>query len=1137
MFDYSRATEAQKQVLDSKDKNVLVSAAAGSGKTTVMIEKIVRLILDSKISIQNFLVLTFTKASAEDMKNKLINRLSFEKQTPFILEEIDNISVSDVSNLHSFCARLLKSYFYAIGLDPTFVVIDEVEQQKLKTKALDRLFDSEASNGNLEFYEISDIFSNNRKDGKLREQILKIYEFSKSIVDFEAWQENNFERVYDLDLDKNKCAEIIKNYAKNIVNILQGEINDLKNEINQNLDNDDKKKLIEYIDSIDTKLLELNYRQKFDVFAESVKNIGKFKTIPKVEEESKYYQEKCLQLKAVVKSRIDTITNALFTESDDTIETIKNSISTIKKFVRTIYELSKKFDNIYSALKREQGVLDFNDLEMFALKVLEDSEVLAEVKKKYKYIFVDEYQDINSVQEKIITLISSENNRFMVGDIKQSIYGFRLCDPEIFLDKYNTYKWQTDKNESISLNKNFRSHKDILEFVNIIFDNTMTKSFGGVDYKQDARLDPGKIVDRGTHARATLMYIDTSDIETKKDNNNSNLPIYSVKNHEYTESVEAKKAYLEGMIIANKISELLSNSSYTIVDKETKKERRIMYKDIVLLVHSRNQYLNDLLDVLDSLGIPISSDITADVFEDEDILALKNMLLVLSNSCVDKPLFSLMYSNLFNFSPNDLAQIKENGEYKYFYQNVFNIKNDNSELYYKVISFIETINRYRKFAGFMMIKDLCYKIIDEFHIEQYMMASSNRSERLAKLHKFISSLGYMTLNEFLLNNDLNNLSCECKTNSNSVRVMTIHKSKGLEFPVVFLIGVGNKFNLKSVYGDLSVSKELGICMNYFNIENKYKNTSLPRAASKIIENKKFFEEEQRLLYVALTRAIDYLFVSGCAKFDSLEEKFSPTPMSFIEWFAPLILSKDYANSNVFDIEHYDVSGIEKWSKEDKNNNVLIGEFEPNIISALKNNIGYEYLYEAETNTPRKTSVTDIVKSSTINDEKTYKYSNIESSAERGTVYHKVFEYLSLLETKEEEIYKVLNNLIKSRALTEEDIKLIDIKQILECINAPEFRNVINNASWIKKETEFYMLVGEGDRKDRVEVQGIIDLLVEVDGEIILYDYKTGYLNQELSIKKYAKQLEQYKLAAERIFGKKISKSRIIAVDMGKIFSI
>ena len=1142
MFDITKATEEQKQVLLEKDKNILVSAAAGSGKTTVMIEKIVRLILETKVSIENFLVLTFTKASAEDMKNKLIARLSFETMSPFILEQIDSIPVSDVSNLHSFCARLLKSYFYAIGLDPTFSVIDEVQQSRLKERALDKLFDGETKQGNVKFFEIADIFQNSRKDAKLREQILKIYEFSKSQVDFDEWFHKTLNDSYTTDLNKNKCSEIIKNYAKNIVYVFKDEIANLKARMVSELHDDDtRKKLTIYLDSLDTKLSMLKFRDSFEVFADSVRSVGKYDTIPKVVVDYDYWKNECLKIKVDIKSRVDTISGAIFSEPDSTLDSVKKCLVEIREYVLTMFDLTRKFDEIYLALKKEIGALDFNDLEMFALNVLEDREVLEEVKNKYKYIFVDEYQDINSVQEKIITLISKENNRFMVGDIKQSIYGFRLCDPEIFLQKYNDYKVSGTKSTSISLNKNFRSHQDILEFVNMVFDDTMTKSFGGVDYKDEARLVAGKTAEEKDSPRATIMFVDTTSLEKTNDGENiKDLGVYSVKNHEYIETLDNKKAYLEGMVVANKISELVSSSKYKIIDKETRKERQIMFKDIVILVHSRNEYLNNLLDVLDSVQIPISSDITSDVFEDEDILALKNMLLVISNEAQDKPLFALMYSNLFKFTPDELSRIKLCGQYKYFYEHVTNFDGD-EKLLEKVTAFWQTIERYKKLASFVSVKNLCYKIIDEFCIEKNMIASHTSAERLAKLGKFLSSLPDDLLTEFLANSDISTLACECKTSSNSVKVMTIHKSKGLEFPVVFLVGTSNKFNMKSVYGDLHVSKELGICMNYFNTKERYKTSSLSRSASKIIENKKFFEEEQRLLYVALTRAIDYLFVSGCAKKDSLPEKFSPTPMSFMEWFAPILLNPENENSSIFDIEEYDVSDIPAWNKSENQMPVLIGRPNDTLVHDLKKTLEYVYPYEEQTRTPQKTTVTKIVEATRLYEKpsqpETSNKMQVVNSAERGTAYHKVLEQMTLLENSVEEVQNIIAGLYKKKILTNDQVMMIDPQKLLDCVCDKSFRNDVLNATWIKKETEFYMLIGQGERKDMVEVQGIADLIIKSKNEVILYDYKTGYLTEALANHKYKAQLDLYKMAVERIFGTKITKSCIIAVDMGQIFNI
>ena len=1134
MFNIEKATNEQKQVLDTKNRNILVSAAAGSGKTTVMIEKIVQTMLDTHTPIENFLVLTFTKASASDMKNKLSNRLASEKMSPFVLNAMDSIAVADIATIHSFCARVLKSYFYEIGLDPTFSVIEELEQNKLKNRALDKLFNEEAEKGNYDFFELADIFSNKRKDDKLREQILKLYDFSKAQYNYDEWFQESVQGVYDINLDSNKSAKIIKNYAKNIVNLYKNAIFELKEQIvKANGDENEIKKLIVYLDTIDTNISQIRYDLQFEKFVDSVVEFGGFGRIPSVITTIPEFKEKCGQLKEEIASRIKTIKLALTSSGDNSTKQIQDALLLTKNRVVALNGLMKRFEEIYSELKKELGVLDFNDLEMNTIKVLESEDVLKSIKQQYKYIFVDEYQDINSVQETIISKIAGDNNRFMVGDVKQSIYGFRLCDPDIFLEKYSEYK-NSENSVSIDLNKNFRSHKDILCFVNMVFDNTMTKMFGGVDYKNNARF----VVDdnQSEHSpRVSLVYIDSSSLETKEEDKIDGLPVYSVKNHSNISNIDNKKAHIEGLIIANKIQELV-DSNIMIEDKETKTLRKIEYDDIVLLVQSRNEYLNDLLDVLDTARIPISSDITSDVFEDQEVLALKNMLLIISNMYNDKPLFSLMRSSFFNFSPDELAEIRLKTNAYYFYGAVELFNDESSELFAKITAFKEKIALYKKLSAFLMVKDLCNRIISDFNIREYMLSSKNAPERFSKLNKFLSSLPDVSLEEFLLSSDLSNIESQSMSANKSVRVMTIHKSKGLEFPVVFLIGTGNNFNMKSIQGDVQISKKLGVGMKYFDDEHRYKAQNMPRVAASILENKRFFEEEQRLLYVGLTRAIDYLFVTGVQQSSKLKDSFDDTPKNFMEWFAPIILSND---NQCVKVEKYDASTVMSVELAKDVNDIKIGHFDNELLQNLRKKLSFVYPFEKQIIMPQKTSITKIVNSSSIvtRDEYNHSVSKVSSSVDRGTLYHKILENMSLLETDTSEIKNVIEKLQKLGLISENEASIVNVEQILRCVSNPEFANLIEKAKEIHKEMEFYMLVGDGPKADQIEVQGVIDLLLDLGDELCIVDYKTGSLDEETAKNKYSMQLEGYKTAAQKITGKPVGKMFIFALDEGKLFKI
>ena len=1134
MFNIQKATEEQKQVLLTKNKNILVSAAAGSGKTTVMIEKIVRTMLETRTPIENFLVLTFTKASAADMKNKLASRLAGEPMDNFVLSAIDAVGVADIATIHSFCSRILKSYFYEIGLDPTFSVIEEIEQNKLKNRALDKLFLEEADKGNYEFFELADIFSNKRKDDKLREQILKLYDFSKSKYGYDEWFKKCVEDVYDTNLDNNKSAKIIKNYAKNIVNLYKNEISELKRQLKDSHgDENEIKKLIEYLDTIDTNIMQIRFDLEFDKFLTSVIEFGGFGRIPSKIESIPELKIKCASLKEELSERISTIKQALTAPTNKAFDYIKSALLSTKNRVVALNGLMKKFDEFYSEQKKELGVLDFNDLEMNTIKVLESNAALENIKKQYKYIFVDEYQDINSVQETIISKIAGEDNRFMVGDVKQSIYGFRLCDPDIFLEKYSACK-NDEKSVSIDLNRNFRSHNDILEFVNMVFDETMTKTFGGVDYKNDARFVTKESDKKESRPHVSFVFANSSSIETKNEDKICNLSVYSVKNHVNIENIDNKKAHIEGLLIAEKINELL-DKQIKIEDKETRKLRNIGYEDIVLLVQSRNEYLNDLLDVLDTAGIPISSDITSDVFDDSEVLALKNMLLVISNSYNDKPLFSLMKSNLFCFSPDELAEIRLKTNVYYFYEAVEQFDDENSVLQSKIIAFKEKIALYKKFAGFLMVKDLCLKIISDFNIREYMLASKNASERFSKLNKFLSSLPDTSLEEFLISSDLNNIESQIVPAGKSVRVMTIHKSKGLEFPVVFLIGTGENFNKKSIRGDVQISKSLGACMKYFDDEHRYKTFNMPRVAAAILENKRFYEEEQRLLYVGLTRAINYLFVTGSAPLDKLKEKFDETPVNFMEWFAPIVLSG--GNEHV-SVEIYDAAEIGKFNKQKEANDIKIGRFDAKLLQNLQKNLSFVYPFEKQTITPQKTSVTKIVDSTSLmrGDFEGQKSGNV-SSSDRGTLYHKLFENLTLRESNEQEICLVIEKMKNEKIISDADAQNIIVEKVVLCLNNPEFSSLVNSAKEIYKEMEFYMLDGDGQKSDRVEIQGVIDLLLDFGDGLCVVDYKTGHLDEKTAKSKYSLQLSEYKKAAEKIKEKPVKEMFVFAIDEGKLFRI
>ena len=377
---------------------------------------------------------------------------------------------SDVSNLHSFCARLLKSYFYEVGLDPTFVVLDEQEVEAFKEKALNKLFADKTEAGDKDFYELVDIFSKSRKDTGLREAILKLYNFLCSIVDRDGWYKKSIKGLFDEDLSKNVGAKIINGHMK-------AEKLRCEKLIQEKIDVCAKaglKDLVGYLQSVDSVFKLIRMDSGFLENAKRLNDKPRMPNIPKATEGKEFMQEEVKALKTELIKRFDDLKKyACADEIEDIIPNLKKT----KERLEALYNLTLEFEKNFKTLKREKGGLDFNDLEQYSLLVLKNPTILEEIKKKYEYVLVDEYQDINDVQETILTLLSRENNRFMVGDVKQSIYRFRLCDPEIFLEKYNLYGEDESKGKLILLNANFRSKSGILDFVNAIFNVVMSEDF------------------------------------------------------------------------------------------------------------------------------------------------------------------------------------------------------------------------------------------------------------------------------------------------------------------------------------------------------------------------------------------------------------------------------------------------------------------------------------------------------------------------------------------------------------------------------------------------------------------------------------------------------------------------------------
>jgi len=1110
-------TEEQKIAITNDSHNLLVSASAGSGKTTVMIERIIHLLqkyrtTKTPLSISDFLVVTFTKASASDMKQKLIKKLSELPQDQFVLNQIEKVSTSDISNLHSFCSRLVSAYFYEIGVDPAVHIIDDTEASFLKNKALERLFETKQKMGDSDFFELYDMFQKKRSDEPLKNLLKTFDDNIRENIDGEKWFFDALSKCYEPDLSKNMAAKTINGYVASRVSEIRKEI-DLYLVESREAGID---KLSDYWIDLSSMIGAVNSHNSYIVNAKNVYDI-KIKTAPKLDDDLSWYSARAKNFSEAIKKEFDNFRSNFV--SNDAAQ-LDFCLRRTKEIALKLYNLYKDFEAIYKKLKQEANGVDFGDLQHYALKILSNDEIRESVRKKYRYVLVDEYQDINAVQEKIISLVSSKKNRFMVGDLKQSIYRFRFCDPDIFLNKFATYEKGGDENMLIKLNANFRSDKKILKFVDHIFSGVMTKEFGEYDYKENALFKPDE-KNLDNQNAVNLCFINVAKNEEKPQKAQG---IYSVKNHNQDEKIEQTKAEAEGVLVANKIKEIMQSRN------------DVSYEDFAVLVASRNENVNKFVETLKSYAIPVAADKKYDLMKMPHIQEIVNFIKLSINRNDDFILFRVLKSRFFNFSDNELAAIRLNNKSDRFFEVFYNFDEQNNNcndekilnLCDKVSKFKKVLQKFEKLAKLMQVKEFAKHIVDEFDLMLINMADENGKQNCNNIETFLSALPNVDVFDFVNLYSGFSLNYENECSGNAVKVMTIHKSKGIEFKFVFLINLSNEINLKSLYQTVLFNKNYGVGTDCFDIEKRIQSSSIPISAIRLVEKRKLVEEQQRVLYVAMTRAVEKLFVICSANQDKLLDKFPSRPTAFIDWFSVTIKAE-------LDKKHLDFINFEKYEASDLLN---IKKKQQQSLIFNENQKGedvdwFVYDYDKLKNIPLKNSISKIISAtSDDNYENNYFSEDAVSSAERGTLYHSIFQNIDLmnLENIDSQLDKIFAN------LSESENQLVDKNKIKQTLKLEIFSE-IDKQDIIFKEREFYARVpaaiidkdaGDGE----FIMQGVIDLLIIHSDEVWVIDYKTGKINDE-KLKKYQFQLETYANICEKALNKKVTRKILIFIDEQK----
>lgn len=1105
----------QKLVLESTSQNQLVSAGAGSGKTTVMIKKISDLIVLGQARPSEMIVLTFTNLAASEMKQRLISELNNRLKSATSEEEISNLislisetETSAIDTIDGFCSKMIKKYFFKLNLSPDTNIATGLSLEYYINKALDNCLATALEINHDKVVELADCFEKNMRNlDDLRTNLLSTFNFIMAQKDYESFLALSRNEYTGLHCSAEYLNDYLISTLKTHLTNIQYHINDLASYEN-------------YFNSVKNYLEQISKITKDNNLLQNTKlfnSLPEIARVYKVKDEDRYSYE-------IVKNAINKIKKVIEEFSFISYfnqEYIENNSELFLTFV----DLLEQFISCYLQLKQENKVLDFTDLERCFLSLLDDADIKADLDEQYKYIFVDEYQDINPMQDAIITKLKNENSKvFFVGDVKQSIYGFRQSTPELFLNLYKDYK--TSSNSSVfDMNINFRSNPKILEFNNEIFSHLMTETKTDINYEKDAQFEPKRTDFNSTSNDIEIAVFNSENTNDEYEYNT----IYSVQHHLNTPKNLASTH--QAKFVADKIKSLVGTTFY---DSNEKINRTMEYRDIAILSRSINDAKTQLLiKYLNEYSIPINLTSKVDLKSSEVINIIYQMLKVIANIGDDVAYFTYFTSPLVSITFDEMFQITQNKSQKTLLDKVNAYhENNNNETTDKIKYAFNLITELRLNCSCLNNTEIIDMLLNKYHLKQYILNSENGLAEFNTLQNFLNTLSTkeneLSLEQFLsyLKTNMSSKTEFSQTDStNSVTIQTIHASKGLEYPVVILFNSSKTFKPNNDRDDINFDTELGIGMQYFNLVDRTKVDSLPKFAIKLKNKIKAYKEELRLLYVATTRPKNKLIITGEISFKNIiENKLKDN--NYIELIYSVYYNKlfnldpkvELKNCTFYQFDSY-ISPI--------NNQDVIEHYKSFKINS--NNIDFDYKNKELSNISLKNNVTAISKS--INEDfnilpdklyvKENLHANIESSAEIGTTYHKALSELNFNGSYD---YANPYNL---------DEKLLKIAH-------NKISDLCKNCKTMHNEAQFMMYVPYSEiYKDsqitkKILVQGVVDLMIEFEDHFVLVDFKYSKLNINSLKSRYSNQLNLYKLAIEKAYHKPVTASYIYHINTGDI---
>lgn len=1206
-------TEEQQKVIDTRNCNILVSAAAGSGKTAVLVERIIQRITDKNnpVDIDELLIVTFTRAAAGEMKERIRQaiekKLEANPEDEHLQRQSTLVHHALITTIDSFCSYIVKNYFHLIDLDPSFRMGDEGEMRLLQADVADAVLEEAYTEEAPSFLAFSDGFAGGKTDKKIPEMIIKLYSFSMSYPYPEEWL-LNCRKAYEI-----KSIEELENadWMKLIKNEVKQEIKEVSMLLKQALEiAKEPDGPVFYIGLLEDEASAVAKLERTENFFEWKEMLDKleFKRLPagkKAEKElvSESRQELAKNLRSEAKDQIKALKERYFQE---TAEEMLENLQRAGEPVGVLVDLTLAFMKLYREKKKEKNILDFGDLEHYALEILikhteekdERTDAARELSKKFAEIMIDEYQDSNLVQEKLLTSVSKMEdgiyNIFMVGDVKQSIYRFRLARPDLFMEKFKTYPQEEGMDcLRIDLHKNFRSRAEVLEGVNYLFYQIMGEDLGGVEYDRTAALYPGRIFqpkpEEESEPATEVLLLEDEEENTRE---------------------------LEARMVALRIGELAGK--YLVLDKKTEEYRPAKYSDFTILLRTMSGWAETFKKILNSCGIPASVTTKTGYFSAQEVTTVLDYLKILDNPMQDIPLAAALHGLPDGFSFQELAEIKVLGmenEKTGFYEALLLGEKLSSPLREKIRRFFAVYRELRRKVPYTPMHELIWDFYDATDFLVYQQAFVSGEQRkanllmLAEKARDYESTSYRGLFNFIryIENlkkyqvdfgEANTLS----ENEDTVRIMSIHGSKGLEFPIVFVCGMGKQINMQDAKESIVLHPDLGIGSPYVDTQLRIRTRTI---LQKAVQREILLEslgEELRILYVALTRAKEKLILTGVTSkledtlkhFEMLkkqEEERLPYGLrvkgkSYLDWVLAALARHramkpfyEMYNLSVYPFnEMYDrepdftvrqVQPLELVLDEAqlrteemlKKGELLLWDssevYDEKWRELFKDSFSYEYPYQAEGTIPAKLTVSEVKRMQNADIEESEILLEEEETEEivplfmqetkkelkgaaRGTLYHRVWENLDYekIDTKEQ-IEEQLENI-----LTAEEKKSIWIPDFYRFAKNPLAVRMKEAAQkgQLYREQPFVIAIPANQMKKEYEteeeilVQGIIDAYFEEEDGLILVDYKTDKVQkgqEKELIEKYKVQMQYYKKALEMITDREVKEIYIYSTGIGK----